>query len=237
MRREAGRDHDISLSSHGMKPLGRRLLLRGLFPFLSLLLVLAFGGLNPTHAANLPRTASAPRGSGLRFVFADFDGDNHPDLATVQTVSSDPHDYWIRFRLSTLGRRYVRVTAPQGGLLIEARDVNGDNAVDLVIATAWLDKPIAVLLNEGHGNFSQVKPSIFPKAFRNANTEWNGPIAAYSCPVALLRDSSSAASFLVRRPEYLLRTKECPRFNTACLLSVRAITLRAGRAPPTVTAL
>ena len=38
-------------------------------------------------------------------------------------------------------RRFFHLFAtyfPSGGLLIEARDVNGDHSVDLILSTAWL---------------------------------------------------------------------------------------------------
>lgn len=139
------------------------------------LLFLLLGFLDAgSAAADTGAQRATVAGPGLTFAIADFDGDSHPDDASVQTGESSDisGDYWIRLRLSASGRRYIRVAAPMGGLRVEARDVNGDNAVDLVFATRWLDQPVAVLLNDGHGNFSQVDPSAYLQTFHQPNFTW-----------------------------------------------------------------
>ena len=76
------------------------------------------------------------------------------DLGTVQVgqrSSWDTH-YWIAFQLSRGSRQILGVTAPTGGLQITSRDVNGDSFLDVVVTTAWTNRPVAVLLNDGQGN-------------------------------------------------------------------------------------
>jgi hypothetical protein len=102
-----------------------------------------------------------------QFAIADFDGDRRPDLATVQVGkagSSDTH-YWIAFQLSGGSRQTLGITAPNGGLQITSRDVNGDDFLDVIVTTAWTNQPVAVLLNDGRGNFRVSSPSAFPGAF------------------------------------------------------------------------
>jgi hypothetical protein len=113
-------------------------------------------------------------GPGLPYAVADFDGDLRPDLADVQIGRSDVSltDYWIRLQLSAAGRQSILVVAPSGGLQIDARDVNGDHALDLVLTTTWLRQPVAILLNDGRGNFSRVDPSAFPEVFKEPKTSW-----------------------------------------------------------------
>jgi hypothetical protein len=137
-------------------------------------LLLFFVLVGSSAAAEEAQNAAAPPVSlGQQLAISDFDGDLHPDLAIVQagaTVSGST-DYWIQLQLSAVGRQSLRIVAPAGGLLIEARDVNGDHAVDLVLSTS-LRQPVAIFLNDGHGSFSRVAPSAFPRADRNPLTNW-----------------------------------------------------------------
>lgn len=144
--------------------------------FLSAVLFLTVGLLAGSAAAgqeaqnpNLTPVTSAPQ-----LAISDFDGDFHPDLARVQagTTTSGNTDYWIQLQLSAAGPQSIRVVAPAGGLQIEARDVNGDHAVDLVLTTTSLRQPVAIFLNDGHGSFSRVASSDFPDAFSNSTTNW-----------------------------------------------------------------
>lgn len=109
-------------------------------------------------------------GSRLPFAAADLDGDNRPDLAHVETGArvADGVNYQIQLQLSSTVNHAIQVTGPLGGLAIEARDVNGDNAVDLVVSSAYFGRPVAVFLNDGHGSFSQAAPGAFPAAFSSA---------------------------------------------------------------------
>jgi hypothetical protein len=119
----------------------------------------------------------SPLGPGMPFAIADLDGDLRPDLANIQTGRSDVSqtDYWIQLQLSAAQRQTILVVAPTGGLQIVARDVNGDHALDLVLTTAWLKEPVAILLNDGHGVFSRADPRAFPGAFREPETYWQVP--------------------------------------------------------------
>jgi hypothetical protein len=45
----------------------------------------------------------------------------------------------------------------------------------LVLATAWFRQPVAILLNDGHGNFSRLQPTEFPEAFSDSKTNWDSP--------------------------------------------------------------
>lgn len=136
------------------------------------LLVPGFGGSSAagTEARNI---AAAPAGAGPQLAISDFDGDLRPDLARVQAgaTTSGGTDYWIQLQLSAAGWQSIRLVAPAGGLQIEARDVNGDHAVDLILSTA-LNQPVAVFLNDGHGSFSRVEPSAFPEALNGPLTNW-----------------------------------------------------------------
>jgi hypothetical protein len=94
---------------------------------------------------------------------ADFTGDTHPDLATVELKGFDSvrAQYVIDVRFSEGGRQFLRMKAPFGGLLIAAKDVTGDGSLDLVIRAARSGIPITVFLNDGHGHFTAAEPSTF----------------------------------------------------------------------------
>ena len=141
-----------------------------------LLISLWFFGLvcgSAAASADIQTPLATTPGRGLPFAIADFDGDRNPDVASIQATSSDygKTDYWIQLQLSASGRRSIRVSAPSGGLQIEARDVNGDHAVDLVVSTAWRSQPVAIFLNDGHGGFSRAEPTEFPGAFSKSTTD------------------------------------------------------------------
>lgn len=144
-------------------------------PILLLFLCVGFVGRSAAANTDARKLPVASNGPGLPFAIADFDGDLRPDLASVQTGRSDfSHtDYWIELQLSAVGRQSIQLVAPAGGLVIEARDVNGDQAVDLVIATALFRQPVAIFLNDGHGSFLRAETTAFPEAFSEPKTNWD----------------------------------------------------------------
>lgn len=134
-----------------------------LFAALSLLLVFS------------RRTAAAsPASAAANFAIADFDGDSRPDFASVDAgqISSRLTKYWIEFRLSGGPSRGVAITGPSGGLQIASRDVNGDSFPDVIVTTVWSNTPVAVLLNDGVGNFTSSSPSEFQSAFTSSGASW-----------------------------------------------------------------
>jgi hypothetical protein len=112
----------------------------------------------------LPSALSTPEsGLSLGFTMADFTGDTHPDLATVELngFNSVSALYVIDVRLSEGGGQLLRLTAPFGGILITPRDLTGDGNLDLVIRAARSGAPVTVFLNDGRGHFTAAEPSAF----------------------------------------------------------------------------
>jgi hypothetical protein len=173
-------------------------------------------------------------GPGLPYAVADFDGDLRPDLADVQIGRSDVSltDYWIRLQLSAAGRQTILVVAPSGGLQIDARDVNGDHALDLVLTTTWLRQPVAILLNDGRGNFSRVDPTAFPEVFTEPKTSWG--FATHQVPEAVGVPPQSRVGIWpakARLPHVGSRAGAIPPSNCGFLLNLFLI-CQPGRAPP-----
>ena len=138
---------------------------RGAFILFCLLTGFATSG---NVATSVPQ--SSPRSIAQitsQFAVADFDGDSRPDIARVQAGQSSAlaTHYWIDFQLSTGLQQTVRIAAPTGGLQLKSGDVNGDSYPDVIVTTLWTDQPVAVLLNDGRGNFTRFEPSAFPGAF------------------------------------------------------------------------
>jgi hypothetical protein len=171
---------------------------------------------------------------GTAFAIADFDGDLLPDLISVQTGgnSSAGTNYWIQLRLSAVGRQSIRLVAPTGGLSIEARDVNGDNTIDLIRATAWSRKPIAIFLNDGRGNFSRVEPEDFPEALSESAASWTSGLALAADAVGLPTQTRDITCREVLVAQYLrLQSSSLPTAIAGFIFDSFLIS-HAGRAPP-----
>jgi hypothetical protein len=219
---------------HRIRAMDNRRALSNLFLWMSLFVFLGCaGGSAAAHPAVQNPPINAP-GPGLPFAIADFDGDLRPDFASVQNESnnSGTTDYWIQLQLSTVGRQAIRLVAPSGGLRIEARDVNGDHALDLVLTTAWFNQPVAVFLNNGRGIFSQVEPSAFPGAFSKSPTTWG---SAWIQAIDIVGVPPQSRASLCSEAKAALHRKSPARSISTSnegLLVSRFLTSHTGRAPP-----
>jgi hypothetical protein len=181
-------------------------------------------------------TRAAVGSPGEIFAIADFDGDSLPDFATVQPgpATALRTSYWIPFAFSQGGQRSFVVSGPTGGLQIASRDVNGDNFIDLIISTRLANEPVAVLLNDGRGNFRLVDAERFSQAIWEAREEWRSatlrcggtegalPSAGWAGGICLgerradLQPVSAGVSIPSEKPDYFVLPHE-----------------DRGRAPPT----
>jgi hypothetical protein len=207
--------------------------LRTLFPWISLLLLFGLAGGGAAKAGEIKNGPATRVGPGPQFAIADFDGDLQPDMASIQAGgTSGTSSYWIQLQLSAAGRQSIQLFAPAGGLVIEARDVNGDHAIDLVFTTAWFRQPVAVLLNDGHGSFSRAEPSAFPEAFSKSRTNWVSGTNQATDIVGIPPQSGAGIeaeeknSFHERSPAGLIPPARAGFPVSAFLVS------SAGRAPP-----
>jgi hypothetical protein len=188
-------------------------------------------------AAALPSPTPSPLSHAKlpsRFAIADFDGDNRPDLATVEIGQIGPSRarYWIGFQLSTGPQQMIGLNAPVGGLNITSLDVDGDQSLDLIVTTAWLNQPVAVLLNDGHGNFTLTDPTAFPAIVWSAEKTLRlSPLNVQDAAPAALSSVSGDCAFIEHPSEAsaapdLLPSEFSPHHRFPLSISV------LGRAPP-----
>lgn len=202
----------------------------------AILLSCALIAVTARAATAKPQENSSPLATqwNSHFAIGDFDGDSQPDLATVQSgVDRSETRYWIRLEFSTGLRDAIGVNAPSGGLHIASRDVNGDHFLDLVVTTAWQHRPVAVLLNDGHGKFTLRDPALFPSAVLDFDLSW-----APACRdvkdvfAAILTRNFSTSCYPHRRvtseqvAREFLASEDSPSSNLSAIVSV------FGRAPP-----
>ena len=179
--------------------------------------------------------SALPAQVATHFAIADFDGDNRPDLASVHIGQSSSRStrYWIAFHLSGGSRQTVAITAPTGGLQITSRDVNGDSFPDVIVSTAWTNKPVAVLLNDGFGNFTASDPAEFQSAFAASEMSWTLAADEIRDTAALLlfRCVSGDCRKVTRSapPRGMTRLR-APRSSFASFLA--SVSPFIGRAPP-----
>jgi hypothetical protein len=199
-----------------------------------LLFLLCFVTARSAAASADPQNSSAvSRGPGLSFAVADFDGDARPDIASIQPAasSSGTTDYRIQLQLTAFGRQSIQLYGPSGGLFIQARDVNGDQAVDLVLDVAWSRTPVAIFLNDGHGRFSRAEPTAFPGAFSQPQKNWASDSNLATDAVGIAPSSSTGIC-----PEISSLRDRSPGqrvlLSYARFLSTFPFVCRPGRAPP-----
>jgi hypothetical protein len=200
--------------------------------FLLLFAVLASTAIAPA-AENFP-AQNIPASPAVRSALDDLDGDFRPDQIAVQTGNSEfsGTQYWIELQLSSAGRQRIPVFSLPGGIQVVARDVNGNGKLDLVLTTTSLRLPVAVLLNDGHGQFTRVEPEAFPSAFQDAGTSWEsrehspddcaGLLRSWRSPIVLAASTSPVAPALAGH---------VGPSNHIIVVSLKA-TPDSGRAPP-----
>jgi hypothetical protein len=193
---------------------------------------LAIGLSHRGEAATRPALASRV---AARFAIADFDGDHRPDLVVVQPdqIGASRTFYWIRFEMSAGLRQYIGVKAPVGGLAIAPRDVNGDKILDLIVTTAWLNQPVAVLLNDGHGNFTLSSAASFP-GIREYDSSFDHQGSQAKDGVALSSSRSSSDCDQHQVTASARRASSLPLANIARVTPFFAPLSTLARAPPFV---
>jgi hypothetical protein len=180
---------------------------------------------------------SFSRRDAAHFAIADFDGDLRPDTATIRVAqnSSQAAEYFLELQLSSGSRPAIGILGPAGGLQITPQDVNGDKVADLVITSPFDAHFVAVLLNDGKGNFKQVEASDYPDVGKLPTSCLLLQDDSTTFRLALGQnrgtdEENSAAGYPVRMMQ------DCPepfRFSELYLRSFSELSV-AGRSPPLV---
>jgi hypothetical protein len=178
------------------------------------------------------RMAAAP--GAAHFAIADFDGDLQPDMASIRAGVSTT-EYSVDLKFSSGPRPAIGIRGPAGGLQITPQDVNGDKFADLVVTSLLDTEFVAILLNDGNGNFTPANASDFPTAGKRTNTILLAPGDTFREQLTLQRSrgtqggEGSSADWRKPRETFVSGLHGSP------LAAVSLISLAsAGRAPPRV---
>jgi hypothetical protein len=208
------------------------------------LLCLGAGAVSLHHSNKPVRqpfvVTALPHTSGTQFVIADLDGDRKPDLALVETGSPRRanYNYSIRLQFSTAPISAIDVRAPLGGLQVAARDVNGDDNVDLIVTSNLDESFIEVLLNDGHGNFSMAEPGAYPKLENKSHVLLRGPNGLVADQAMLASLRSFFGEEIVRgHDRYRILSWDSLSLAKEQTASYRTPHPRLGRSPPVLVAL
>ena len=185
-------------------------------------------------AVSATGTFAPPTAPALSLAMADFTGDTHPDLATVELerLDSSSARYRIEIRLTEGRHQILKLRAPLGGLLITPRDVTGDGNLDLIVRSSSSHAPVALFLNDGNGHFSSADLASFANALRDGSSEFAFTAqetylgANLACLESYTADSPAGAlGFLLKQEGAMF----LPDYRSASRLF---LSFGANRAPP-----
>ena len=155
-------------------------------------------------------------------------------VAVVEQAVAPSTRYMIHLRLDSGTEQFISVTAPPGGLLLEVRDMTGDNVRnDLVLRPALVRGPLNVLLNDGQDHFTLATSGTLPDSWETDGQQVSRLYGLQEA-AALVSSRFDAGGLVHPRRLFL------PQFQLTFLSPVAlAPALRleqaacAGRAPPT----
>jgi hypothetical protein len=171
------------------------------------------------------------------FAIADFDGDLRPDLAMIRVsrYGAPQTEYSLELKFSTGTRPPIGLMGPAGGLEIFPQDVNGDQITDLVITSVMDAEFVAILLNDGKGNFTQVDRSNYPQVRKRPNSRILAPLDAPNYQFALGQGRSlyGGEAYPAGWQRHQQNSFALALFSP-CVPKQSAARWKSGRAPPFV---
>jgi FG-GAP repeat protein len=124
-------------------------------------------------------------------VLGDFDGDHRADLAVAQPQGLINGSYRYRIELFFAGRQgsgFDLESGPPGGLHMNARDVDGDHNLDLVVTAEFGRELVGVWINDGHGQFTKALAETY------AQSVWPEGDRDFSAPGPKTRSAAALAA-------------------------------------------
>ena len=178
---------------------------------------------------------SALAQGSTHFAIADFDGDLQPDLAMIRVTreGAPQTEYSLELKFSSGPRPAIDLLGPAGGLEISPQDVNGDKIADLVITSQMDSEFVAILLNDGKGNFTHAQSSDYPQVGKRGESRIHAPAATVAYQVAI-GQSSDPIGEEVRRRDWNRALLAASAIEPARIqiLHDSVVLLNSGRAPP-----
>lgn len=174
--------------------------------------------------------------SAVGLTLADFTGDTHPDLATVELdhIDSTNAHYSIEIELTEGRSQLLKLTAPYGGIAVVAKDMTGDGNLDLVVRATRTRDFVAVFLNDGNGHFDRANGELFSGLIGDQ------PCSSLSareliCPTSILGCPESQG---IECPKWYLQPvleEDCSRLSVGRgAIRQRFFRSQSNRAPPAV---
>jgi hypothetical protein len=167
---------------------------------------------------------------------ADFTGDTHPDLATVQLrrIDSSNAQYSIKIRLTEGSDQVLTLAAPFGGLAVTPKDVTGDGNLDLVVRSSATHNLVAVFLNDGAGHFRRADNELFPAERGGNSSSYRFEKHAIFITAALGCPESHGVASPQSSPRPLLEKKPLPLRADLRSMSPQFPRITSNRAPPSL---
>jgi hypothetical protein len=200
-----------------------------------LLALLPFAHRDLDRPTNLLVRSALAQGS-THFAIADFDGDLQPDLAMIRVTheGAPQTEYSLELKFSSGPRPSIGLLGPAGGLEISPQDVNGDKFADLVITSQMDSEFVAILLNDGKGNFTHAESSDYPQVGKRGESRITAPPDYFGYRVAVGQSSSPIGEEV--RPGDWNHARLDPSALALVPVQILAdslVLLKPGRAPPT----
>ena len=203
------------------------------------LLVVVAAALFAQRSSSVPSTVP-PSGAQsnlgrIHFAIADWDGDRKPDFAFVEAERPEAgsNRYSIRLRFGAGTESAFGVNAPRGGLRLVAKDVNGDDKVDLVVTSNFEARVIEILLNDGHGQFSVAAPGAYDAAAADPDFRFRVRVQTFAAQISIapFRSTFEGEEIGSSADEVSLSTDSVALLETE-VSCAGPRSVRQGRAPP-----